>query len=106
MNTYKETMTKDSGHDPHETFKKQLYKSTVIYPFAMGPSLCDAVQLNTTTIISGPCASNPCQNGATCFEPTATTYRCQCLNGFTGITCNQRRTYENTVLPIRLLFSH
>ena len=32
------------------------------------------------------CNSNPCQNGAVCFEGIGT-YVCQCANGYEGANC-------------------
>ena len=32
------------------------------------------------------CSSNPCQNGAICFEGIGT-YVCQCANGYEGANC-------------------
>ncbi|XP_078349582.1 neurocan core protein-like isoform X2 [Oculina patagonica] len=36
----------------------------------------------------GPCAKNPCQNGATCTEAEDDTYSCQCPDGFEGDNLN------------------
>ena len=35
------------------------------------------------------CASEPCLNGATCFQDAPGTYRCSCAQGFTGPRCEQ-----------------
>ncbi|XP_066271290.1 cartilage matrix protein-like [Branchiostoma lanceolatum] len=36
--------------------------------------------------VGGPCSPNPCRNGGQCFQ-TVTSYRCQCPNGYWGLTC-------------------
>lgn len=33
------------------------------------------------------CSSNPCQNQGQCYPLTPTEYRCSCLPGFTGKSC-------------------
>uniref|UniRef100_A0A915DP28 EGF-like domain-containing protein n=1 Tax=Ditylenchus dipsaci TaxID=166011 RepID=A0A915DP28_9BILA len=33
------------------------------------------------------CRSNACKNGATCIQDSETTYKCECLPGFTGSEC-------------------
>ncbi len=35
-------------------------------------------------VVLSPCASGPCQNGATCY-PLATSFMCNCAPGYTGI---------------------
>ena len=40
-------------------------------------------------IIISPCATLPCQNGATCI-PTASAFFCQCAPAFSGPSCGQR----------------
>ncbi|KAJ8307337.1 hypothetical protein KUTeg_015421 [Tegillarca granosa] len=47
----------------------------------IGPSGC--IQQGDT---SGPCASNPCRNGAAC-QNSGSTYRCVCNPGYTGQQC-------------------
>ena len=43
-------------------------------------------------LIVSPCASLPCQNGATCI-PTASAFFCQCAPGFSGPTCSERENF-------------
>ncbi|OQV20149.1 Agrin [Hypsibius exemplaris] len=38
---------------------------------------------------SKPCASRPCKNGASCTEPTPSTFTCRCLPGFQGKHCEE-----------------
>jgi hypothetical protein len=40
-----------------------------------------------TGVAVSPCASAPCQNGATCI-PTAVSFLCQCPAGYTGQLCS------------------
>ncbi|XP_071052422.1 basement membrane-specific heparan sulfate proteoglycan core protein isoform X15 [Onthophagus taurus] len=35
------------------------------------------------------CDSNPCRNDGVCYPETATTFKCACVNGYSGITCEQ-----------------
>jgi len=37
------------------------------------------------------CDSNPCQNGATCNDLVGE-YRCDCVNGTTGVQCETGRS--------------
>lgn len=39
------------------------------------------------------CSSNPCKNGATCVDEVGR-YRCQCLQGFTGMDCHVSESDE------------
>jgi hypothetical protein len=39
-------------------------------------------------VVLSPCATQPCQNGATCF-PLATSFMCQCSPGYEGTRCNR-----------------
>jgi hypothetical protein len=41
-------------------------------------------------ILTRACPTNPCVNGGTCQMTTATTYRCNCVVGFTGTFCETR----------------
>ncbi|KAI0233509.1 Cubilin [Lamellibrachia satsuma] len=40
------------------------------------------------SVLSDVCASNPCQNGATCSKDSEG-YRCECTDQFTGFRCDQ-----------------
>ena len=43
------------------------------------------------------CASQPCQNGATCHEYVYTNfYSCECAPGWTGTVCGQGKLCRNT----------
>ena len=64
-------------------------------PFCIQPSLfnfccCIFLCLFTTEILA--CATDPCQNGATCFDHNGGSgYVCLCPAGFEGTNCEQGR---------------
>ena len=43
--------------------------------------------INEFLLELGPCQSNPCQNGATCFNGASSEYFCLCADGFEGVNC-------------------
>ena len=41
-----------------------------------------------------PCRKNSlCKNGGTCIYIGGSTYRCKCVNGYTGTNCSQGQYY-------------
>ena len=59
---------------------------------SIGPQVPDG----TSQVTLSPCASGPCQNGATCI-PLATSFMCSCSAGYTGFLCqNQIDNCANT----------
>lgn len=49
---------------------------------------CDHLSYVLTDTLE--CASDPCQNGATCFEGTLQ-YVCNCAPGYTGVNCAESK---------------
>jgi EGF-like domain len=50
------------------------------------------IEASVTSAVSGvaclaPCSTEPCLNGGTCIELSATTYSCECASQFTGDRC-------------------
>ena len=54
------------------------------------------------------CASNPCQNGATCSDGVHS-YSCLCNSGYTGSNCEIGNVLENSIsfsLKMLAIFYH
>ncbi|KAK2899792.1 hepatocyte growth factor activator [Channa argus] len=52
-------------------------------------------QLNVSRKFTDPCQLNPCQNGGICMQiPHRHTFKCSCLEGFSGTLCEQKKCYE------------
>ena len=49
------------------------------------------------------CDSNPCQNGATCYDQYLD-FHCQCTSDFTGHACDRRQSLTSINLPLSLLY--
>ena len=45
-------------------------------------------------VVSDPCASEPCQNGATCSANSDGTYSCACLQGWSGKNCDECEQFK------------
>ncbi|XP_028406423.1 fibropellin-1-like, partial [Dendronephthya gigantea] len=50
---------------------------------------------------STPCASSPCFNGATCVDEGATSYTCQCRDGYVGDRCDIKDVCD---IPARIAY--
>jgi N-acetylglucosamine-6-sulfatase len=48
---------------------------------------CTGASCQTRPYLPLPCASSPCQNGATCTDMPVYTYQCTCPAGYTGTNC-------------------
>ncbi|XP_030833327.1 delta-like protein A isoform X1 [Strongylocentrotus purpuratus] len=44
---------------------------------------------NFTCTALGPCYSNPCMNGGTCYEVNGSPFTCTCTPSYTGSTCDE-----------------
>jgi len=74
-----------------QCFCRPGYTGTGVGPFGCTPgagsgSVGPVSPDSGTGVVLSPCASRPCQNGATCF-PLATSFMCNCAPGYTGTTC-------------------
>lgn len=48
------------------------------------------------------CASNPCQNGATCHNGRDS-YTCTCAGGWTGTNCDQGKMFHSDLFKTAVL---